>query len=181
MNAGSAPGGYSSEKSRYGTWPLEHRIAVALVRGRVDDLAIAERSHVQHRPGHGEQQHGESRRGGPTPAARPSQSLNAGRLADRVSTRLLDGLLRELLDRRQQGEGDERQEPGEVEVEPVREDDLEADQQKGRERGQLQRRLATGVEAHGYRGSEERRLQAGLRHRQVRVSGVLCPVPDRER
>ena len=37
-NIGSAPGGYSTRKSRYGTSPSLNRLAVRLVHGRVDDL-----------------------------------------------------------------------------------------------------------------------------------------------
>src|SRR5918995_5017103 len=40
------------------------------------------------------------------------------------------------------GEGDEGEEPGQVEVEPVGQHELEADQDRGGERGELQDRLA---------------------------------------
>ena len=83
--------------------------------------------------------------------------------------------------RREQREGDEGEEPGEVEVEPVGRGRARSRQQEGRQRGQLERRLATRVEAHGDRGTRSRIFSTGLRQREVGIARVLGPVPDRER
>src|SRR3954453_9332094 len=48
--------------------------------------------------------------------------------------------------RREEGDGNEGEEPRDVEVEPVGENELEADEERGRERGDLQLVLHPGYE-----------------------------------
>src|SRR5262245_60092593 len=83
----------------------------------------------------------------------------------------------------QHDEGDEREEPRDVEVEPVRQRELEADQHGGGERGELERRLAARDEVAGDRPRDEERDRDLLERAEVgdpcRV--VLAPAPDRER
>src|SRR5207244_1182704 len=64
--------------------------------------------------------------------------------------------------RGQDGEGDEGEEPGDVGVEPVGEDDLEADQERAGLRGELQRVLAARPERGRERAEDEERLQRPL-------------------
>src|SRR4029077_9917155 len=83
---------------------------------------------------------------------------------------------------RQNDQRDEGEEPGQVEVEPVRQHELEADQQGGGQRGELPRRLPPRHEVDGDRANHEQHLEHALDEMQVRVtSPVLPPVPDRER
>ena len=78
------------------------------------------------------------------------------------------------------GEGEE---PRDVEVEPVRQDELEADQQRAGQRGELERRLPPREE--GGRDRAERRAATSSTcwsQAQVGQPGVvLAPVPERER
>ena len=67
---GSAPGGYSSRKSRYGTCAVRHRVAVRLVDAGVDDLPARERAVVEQRPGARETQAERGRRRSAAAAAR---------------------------------------------------------------------------------------------------------------
>src|SRR3712207_6783920 len=89
---------------------------------------------------------------------------------------------REAITAIEDGEGDEREEPRNVEIEPVRQDDLEADEEGGGERGEAQRR-AHAHERDDDGGEHEKRLEHLLDEVQVgnprRV--VLAPAPDRER
>src|SRR5438128_12417644 len=80
----------------------------------------------------------------------------------------------------ERGEGEE---PGDVEVEPVREGELEADQDGRGQRGELERRLAAGDEVAGDRPGHEQSDDDLLEPAEVGDSGrvVLPPAPDRER
>src|SRR5918995_5386326 len=81
------------------------------------------------------------------------------------------------------GEGDEGEEPGQVEVEPVGQHELEPDQDRGGERGELQDRLLARAEGDEQRTADEEHLQHLLDDVQVgdAASVVLAPAPDRER
>src|SRR3954466_3396776 len=81
----------------------------------------------------------------------------------------------------QQGEGGEGEEPRDVEVEPVRQHQLESDQQGGRERGQLELVLHLRNEVDDERAEQEQDLERRLHVMEVREAGKLVPVPDRER
>src|SRR5688500_19840498 len=83
----------------------------------------------------------------------------------------------------EQGEGDEGEEPRDVEVEPVRQHELEADQDRGRQRGQLEDRLPPRDEGDEERARDEEHLEHLLHGVQVRHAGgaVLPPAPERER
>src|SRR5262245_29824569 len=63
---------------------------------------------------------------------------------------------------RQDDERDEGEEPGQVQVEPVRQHELEADQQERRERGQLADALSSRYEVDGDRGDYEQHLKGSL-------------------
>src|SRR5688500_9674375 len=81
----------------------------------------------------------------------------------------------------EQGEGDEGEEPRDVEVEPVREHELEADQDRTGERGDLKRRLRPREEVDGDSSEQDADLQSCLDGVEVGEAGMLVPVPDRER
>src|SRR5687768_12954442 len=83
---------------------------------------------------------------------------------------------------REHGEGDEGEEPGDVEVEPVRQHELEADQDRGGERGELQDRLAARHERDQHSAGGHQDLEHLLHHVEVRDarSVVLAPTPERE-
>src|SRR5256885_13190903 len=79
-------------------------------------------------------------------------------------------------------EGDEGEEPGQVEIEPVGQHQLETDQQSCGQRRQLAYRLSSRHEVHDDRADHEQNLQAPLDQMQVRIArAVLLPVPDRKR
>src|SRR5215213_11196088 len=85
--------------------------------------------------------------------------------------------------RGQQRQRREREEPRDVEVEPVRQDELGADEERTGEGGELQRRLPPGHDGERERERDEAQLQHALRKAEVGepVRVVLAPVPDRER
>src|SRR6187551_3056172 len=60
---------------------------------------------------------------------------------------------------RQEREGDEGEEPRDVEVEPVRQHELEADQHGGGERGELEDRLPPRHERNEQRAGDEKDLE----------------------
>src|SRR5918995_1248278 len=80
------------------------------------------------------------------------------------------------------GEGDEGEEPGQVEVEPVGQHKLEADQHRGGERGELQDRLLPRDEGDEQRAPDDEHLEHLLDDVQVghAAGTVLAPAPDRE-
>src|SRR5919197_2772380 len=90
------------------------------------------------------------------PAA-PSASSGRQRF-DRLTLLERHGLLRRRR-RRDQRERDEREEPREVQVEPVRQHELEADQDGGGERGEPERRAAARHERERERTGDEQNLQ----------------------
>src|SRR5438067_1122808 len=100
-----------------------------------------------------------------------------------LSTTLDSRLGRETVPlRRQHDEREEREEPRKVEVEPVGQDELEADQKRGGERRELEWRLAPGQEVDRDRAHHEQAFEHTLEQVQIREPGVvLAPVPDRER
>jgi hypothetical protein len=63
----------------------------------------------------------------------------------------------------------------------VREHELEADQERARERGELDDVAGARHEGEHARGHDERDLERRLERGEVGVAGVLGPVPDRER
>src|SRR5438094_5287219 len=77
----------------------------------------------------------------------------------------------------------EWEEPRDVEVEPVRQHELEAEQQHAGQRRELERRLAPRNERERDGREHEEHLEHTLREMQVGQSlcVVLLPVPDRER
>src|SRR5215207_4969313 len=81
------------------------------------------------------------------------------------------------------GEGDEGEEPRDVEIEPVRQHELEPDQDCGGEGGELQDRLPTGHEREEHRARGDEHLQDLLEDVEIRhaLRPVLAPAPDRER
>src|SRR5918995_2732287 len=83
----------------------------------------------------------------------------------------------------EQGEGDEGEEPRDVEIEPVRQHELEADQDCGGEGGELQDRLPAGHEGEEHRARGDEHLQDLLEDVEVghALRPVLAPAPDRER
>src|SRR6187551_3138906 len=85
--------------------------------------------------------------------------------------------------RNQHCEGDKGEEPGDVEVEPVRQHDLEADQDGGCERGELQDRLPARQESDQHCSGDEEYLEHLLDDVEVRHARgvVLAPAPERER
>src|SRR5713101_1897124 len=72
--------------------------------------------------------------------------------------------------RRERRVRDEREEPGDVEVEPVRQHELEAEQQDARQRGELKRRLAPRHERERNGREHDERLEHALREMQIRQS-----------
>src|SRR5947207_1043483 len=94
----------------------------------------------------------------------------AGRdqLADGASTRLLLLHRHRHRHRSQERERDEREEPRDVEVEPMRQHELEAYEERSREGGELKGRLATGEERSGDRADDEHRLEPLLHAMEVR-------------
>src|SRR5688572_14476036 len=83
---------------------------------------------------------------------------------------------------REDGEGDEGEEPGDVEVEPVRQHELERDQDGGGERGELQDRLSPRHESDQHAPRDDEHLEHLLDGVEVRHARgvVLPPTPDRE-
>src|SRR5580765_1842557 len=83
----------------------------------------------------------------------------------------------------QQGERDEGEEPGDVEVEPVRQNELEADQKRAGQGPKLQRRFDPGEECRGDCTDDEKTFEHPLDDVEVRNPAcvVLRPVPERER
>src|SRR6187399_1227607 len=83
----------------------------------------------------------------------------------------------------EQCEGDEGEEPWDVEVEPVRQYKLEADQDRGGERGELENRLLPRHERGQDRTGDDEHLHHLLDDVQIGDPGgvVLPPAPDRER
>src|ERR671911_168512 len=81
------------------------------------------------------------------------------------------------------GESDEGEEPGDVQIEPVRQHELEADQDGGGERRELQDRLPAGHEREQHRARGDEHLQDLLDDVEVGHPrcAVLAPAPDRER
>src|SRR6266511_452013 len=82
----------------------------------------------------------------------------------------------------QQGDGGEGEEPRDVEVEPVREDELEAEEESGGQGRKLERRLAPRPEVDGERADQEQSFEHQLQDVQVGDAArvVLPPVPYRE-
>ena len=89
----------------------------------------------------------------------------------------------DVLAREEQREQDEREHPGKVEVEPVREAELDREEHRGRERGELERPLVPGHDGHDPGERDRGYLDDGLERRQVRDPArvVRPPAPDRER
>src|SRR5688572_13324786 len=83
----------------------------------------------------------------------------------------------------QQGEGHEREEPRDVEIEPVREHELEADQHGRGEGRELKRRAPPRHERERERAHDDQHLEHLLHEVQVRDSRgpVLAPAPEGER
>src|SRR4029450_7488771 len=126
------------------------------------------------------------RRTSPSAMAEPARPASAGwdelsdlalMLGPRGSRLRLE---RPLQRRREDGEGHEREEPGDVEIEPVGQDELEADENRGRERAQLDHVLPSRDEVDRDGGHEEDDLEPCLDVVQVREARVLVPVPDGE-
>src|SRR5438094_10615615 len=75
----------------------------------------------------------------------------------------------------------EGEEPRQVQVGPMRQHELEAEQQRGGERGELERRLPARHEVGRYRADYEQDLEHALEHVQIRQARVvLPPVADRK-
>src|SRR3954470_9201288 len=124
----------------------------------------------------------ETRKSPAAPTRSRRGSVDADQLLATTLKRRADVGGQRLGDRREHGEGGEREEPRQVEVEPVRQHDLEAEQQRGGERGELERRLAARDEVDGDRSEQERDLEHALQQVQVgQARVVLPPVPERER
>src|SRR5262249_37758107 len=83
----------------------------------------------------------------------------------------------------QHDEGHEREEPRDVEVEPVGQGQLEAEQDGRGQGGELERRLAPRDEVARDRADDEERDRELLERAEVGDPGrvVLAPAPDRER
>ena len=120
-NIGSAPGGYSTVEVAVRNLSVRDRVSVALIDGRVDHLLVLVEADVEQRPRDDEERDRRERRG------------DHGTL--RCRARAARGHVPE------QSERDEGEEPRDVEVEPVRQHELEADQERTGQRGKLQRRL----------------------------------------
>src|SRR5262245_9507518 len=118
-----------------------------------------------------------------TSVAAKAKPVSAGR--DQLALR--DGMRRNSLHARTAGgqddEGDEREEPRDVEVEPVGQGQLEADQDGRGEGRELERRLAPRDEVAGDRPHHEQQDRDLLERAEVGNAGsvVLAPAPDRER
>src|SRR2546423_4519066 len=84
--------------------------------------------------------------------------------------------------RRQQRERHEREEPREVEVEPVREHELEADQHGGGERSHAERRATPRKPGQRHSSRDEQHLERALHEVEIwdALRVVLPPVPQRE-
>src|SRR5439155_27060297 len=85
--------------------------------------------------------------------------------------------------RRQDDEGDEREEPGDVEVEPVRQGQLEPHEHGGGQSCELQGRFPLRDEVARERAHHDEGDNHLLEPAEVRDAGcvVLAPAPDRER
>src|SRR3954451_8353564 len=117
-------------------------------------------------------------------ATAPSAAMRWSAGCDQLSDRLLNGLGAGLGRRRRQGRvRDEGEEPRDVEIEPVCQHELKAEQQHAGQCGELQRRLSLRHVREREDGNDEQRLEEALQDVQVRESArvVLAPVPDRER
>src|SRR3954452_17133939 len=124
----------------------------------------------------------ETRKSPAAPTRSRRGSVDADQLLATTLKRRADGGGQRLGGRREHGEGREREEPRQVEVEPVRQHELEAEQQRGGQGGELQRRLATWDEVDGDCADQQRPLEHALEQLQVgQPRVVLAPVPDRER
>src|SRR5256885_15460252 len=90
-----------------------------------------------------------------------ARSAGWDELSELATMRLLGLLcpLRRRGDRNEQRERRKREEPGHVEVEPVRQHELEAEDDRRCERGELERRLAAGGERGGGPGEDGARPQ----------------------
>src|SRR2546423_11440780 len=93
-----------------------------------------------------------------------ARSAGWDELSELATMRLLGLLcpLRRRGDRNEQRERRKREEPGHVEVEPVRQHELEAEDDRRCERRELERRLAAGDEGDGDRAEQEQRLERAL-------------------
>src|SRR5512133_2675195 len=114
------------------------------------------------------------------PSAAKRNSAGGDQLADRLLNRLCSRLRGR---RRERRVGDEGEEPRDVEIEPVCQHELEAEQQHAGQSSELKRRLALRKKGECEDGYDEQRLQEALNQLQVgQPPGVvLPPVPDRER
>src|SRR3954451_14225686 len=124
----------------------------------------------------------ETRKSPAAPTRSRRGSVDADQLLATTLKRRADGGGQRLGGRREHGEGGEREEPRQVEVEPVRQHELEAEQQRCGERGELERRLAPRDEVDGDGADQQGALEHALQEVQVGQAGVvLAPVPERER
>src|SRR6266540_2082085 len=171
-NAGSAPGGYATEKSRYGTFP---RTIASPYSSYTGVSTIWPRSNQPwwipiHEP---------------TKTASATAAAAALTNGDGFRNSLIDDRHRlgHRLCRRQRRVGDEGEEPRDVEVRPVRQHHLESEQEDAGQRRELQRRLPPRNHSEDERRSHEERLEEPLHDLKVRdaLRVVLAPVPDRER
>src|SRR5205814_10248163 len=115
----------------------------------------------------------ETRKSPAAPTRSRPGSVDADQLLARTLNWRSDGGTKRLGGRREHREGCEREEPRQVEVEPVRQHQLEAEQQGGGERGQLERRLAARDEVDGDRADEQCDLEHALEDVQVGQAGVI--------
>src|SRR4051795_1626507 len=102
-------------------------------------------------------------------ATAPSAAMRWSAGCDQLSDRLLNGLGAGLgCRRRQRRVRDEGEEPRDVEIEPVCQHELEAEQQHTGQRGELQGRLALRNVRKSEHCDDEQRLQEALQDVQVR-------------
>ena len=159
-----------------GHLPVDHCVAVPLVNRRVDDLAAPIEAVVKQCPGGAE----DGERDQPGRERDPALSRQRPALLRRAHA--VPGPRRESHRNGKGHEGDEGEEPGQVEKEPVGQHQLETDQQSCGQRRQLAHRLSSRHEVHADRAGHKQNLQAPLHQMQVRIArAVLLPVPDRER
>src|SRR5260221_7698690 len=100
-----------------------------------------------------------------------------------AASRLSSSFNNVLLSRKEERERDERQRPQEIEVEPVREHDLEPEQDRGGQGSQLERPLPARDEGNEERECGRATLEDPLDEMEVRQPArvVLAPIPERER
>src|SRR5205809_4631004 len=96
------------------------------------------------------------------PTAPTAEALGGDELRDWLDISLNDALRPAGRLRREHRVRREREEPRDVEVEPVREHELEAEQQHARQRSQLQRGLRPGYERERHRGDDDQHLEHAL-------------------